>query len=85
MLENYVTSPVHYVQIDVEGFDDQVLAQLPLSGPYSTSASAFRPKVIVFEYVLLGDARLAAAVRRLQSFGYSACKEEQNVLALALS
>jgi len=81
LLERHTTSPVRYVQIDVEGFDDQVLDQLPLED----AASAFRPTAIVFEYVLLGEAKVAAAVSRLRSLGYTACIEEQNVVALALS
>mmetsp|Transcript_88576 Transcript_88576/g.275568 ORF Transcript_88576/g.275568 Transcript_88576/m.275568 type:complete len:289 (-) Transcript_88576:34-900(-) len=69
LLRDHTTSPVRYVQIDVEGMDDVVVRQLPLEAP------GFRPALIVFEFMLLGEERLEAAVRHLQRHGYSVCHE----------
>ena len=96
LLEKHVTSPVRFVQIDVEGFDDQVLEQLPLAvsrsgnsygssceGVVATSSSngCLRPAAVVFEYVLLGEARVAKAAARLHALGYRTCLEQQNIVA----
>ena len=53
LLRKHVQSPVRYVQIDVEGFDDHVVNQLPLG------ARTFKPGVITFEWVLLGQVSLS--------------------------
>ena len=91
LLATHVTSPVRYVQIDTEGFDDRILAQLPLEdsadgvcAPHvggGGGAGTFQPDAIVFEYVLLGKERVDAAIARLQAHGYETCSELQNIVA----
>ena len=75
-------SPVVFVQIDVEGFDDHVLASLPLGDALGAAGSSFAPHAIVFEHVLLGEQRLQAAMDRLRTFGYAGCIDQQNVVAV---
>eukprot|EP00927_Polykrikos_kofoidii_P059458 TRINITY_DN54607_c0_g1_i1.p1 TRINITY_DN54607_c0_g1~~TRINITY_DN54607_c0_g1_i1.p1 ORF type:complete len:347 (+),score=59.38 TRINITY_DN54607_c0_g1_i1:151-1191(+) len=78
LLRHHIKSPVRYVQIDVEGFDDYVLRQLPLRD------KNFQPILIVFEFALLGQARLIAALRYLTDFGYQVClmEDKQNMVAV---
>lgn len=95
LLRRHVRSPVRYVQVDVEGFDDRVVAQLPLQippaepaehdahgGEARKGARDFRPAAITFEWVLLGEERFTAAVERLRAAGYDACHDGQNVAAV---
>ena len=78
LLRKYVepSAPLLYVQIDVEGFDDRVLAQLPLG------ASGVRPAAVAFEWVLLSEARFRSAIGQLAAAGYAACLDGQNVIGL---
>lgn len=96
-----VPSPVQYVQIDVEGFDDTVMMSFPFSDG-STAArlrqdslaisafhalfksASFRPLVVTFEYVLLGDEKTDAAINFLKKLGYETCFERQNVVGIFL-
>lgn len=75
-------APIRHVQIDVEGFDDIVLALLPLG--QTRVGGTFRPATIVFEASVLEPARVARACAWLRSKGYSTCREGQNVVAFAL-
>jgi FkbM family methyltransferase len=71
-----VPSSVQYLQIDVEGFDDQVLTQFPFR------STSFRPLLVLFEYVLLGEERTNAAINFLSEHGYNTCFEHQNVIGI---
>jgi FkbM family methyltransferase len=81
-----VPSSVQYLQIDVEGFDDQVLMQFPFHGQSSFYAlfrtTSFRPAAVVFEYVLLGNERTDAAINFLNEHGYKTCFDGQNVIGI---
>ena len=74
LIARHVAAPVRYVQIDVQGDDDKVLAQIPL-GP------ALLPTLIIFEHALIGAQRSAAAVTRLRQFGYVSCTRHQNIVS----
>ena len=73
---------VRHVQIDVEGWDDVVLSQLPLGR--ESPLGRFRPASITFEHMLLPRPRLLDALAGLRRHGYSACQEGQNVVAFAV-
>jgi len=73
---------VRHVQIDVEGFDDVVLRQLPVGR--ASPLGVFSPASIIFEHMLLPHDRLLSAVRWLQALGYATCVEGQNVVAIAV-
>jgi len=73
-------SSVQYLQIDVEGFDDQVLSQFFVSD--RPSFVSFRPLAIVFEYVLLGKQRTDAAISLLNKHAYTTCFKGQNVIGI---
>ena len=79
LIEQHVprAAPVKYVQIDVEGWDDHVVARLPLG------RARFRPSVIVFEWMLLGVARYTATIELLEAAGYRTCWDGQNVAAVS--
>lgn len=80
LLARHVPSAVRYVQVDVEGWDDEVLYRLPLWPP--EASRAFAPEVVTFEWMLLGVPRFEAAIRRLGAAGYDCCWEEQNVVGV---
>mmetsp|Transcript_24484 Transcript_24484/g.36003 ORF Transcript_24484/g.36003 Transcript_24484/m.36003 type:complete len:346 (-) Transcript_24484:164-1201(-) len=75
LLSKYRISPsdVRSVQIDVEGFDDEVVFQLPFSD------ESFRPSSLAFEYVLLNITRLEAVLHHLRHYKYTSCVYLQNV------
>jgi hypothetical protein len=77
LLLELAPSPVRYVQIDVEGLDDQLLRDLPWTAP------GFSPAVIVFEIVLIGRRRTEAAVSTLRHHGYTCCigQDGMNIIA----
>lgn len=87
---HFLMRQVRHVQIDVEGFDDVLLRQLPLTSPDADDPGAsspfarFRPASITFEHMLLQRPRLHAAAEWLQRRGYSTCVEGQNVVAFDL-
>ena len=68
---------VQYVQIDVEGFDDRIVLGLPFGD------RRFLPAAVVFEFVLLGEARVREAIGLLARHGYGMlCCDFQNIVAL---
>ena len=73
--------PVRSVQIDVEGFDDIVLRMLPLGE--RRGGNVFRPASITFEHNVLSSDRVLSATNWLRARGYWACREGQNIVALA--
>jgi len=64
---------VRSVQIDVEGFDDEVVFQLPFAD------DSFRPSSLAFEYVLLNVTRLEAVLEYLRRYDYMSCAYLQNI------
>lgn len=60
--------------IDAEGYDDQVIAASDIAG--------LRPRLIQFEAVHLGAARLAAVTARLVAFGYRVERHGMDALAV---
>ena len=74
--------PVRSVQIDVEGFDDIVLKALPLGKRHA--GVDFRPASIVFEHNVLSTERVLNATDWLRRRGCWACREGQNIVALAV-
>lgn len=70
--------PLLYLQVDAEGRDDAVLRGFPLDDP------ALSPSVgIMFEHVLLPEARFKAVMKRLHASGYTTqCQIGQNILSL---
>jgi FkbM family methyltransferase len=81
---------VRYVQIDVQGFDDLVVAQLPFQNRsqfgraedvVEGKAMPFMPTSVIFEHLLVGPNRTAAAAARLRRLGYHVCIDHQNAVA----
>lgn len=68
LLKKWVKSPVRYLSIAAEGFDDPILSMFPFEDDPS-----FRPQTVVFEYTLLGEMRIATATSRLEKLGYKHC------------
>lgn len=68
LLKESVPDPVLYLQIDVESLDDTLLYSYPLDGDAATW-----PKVITFEWVLLGGNRTQAAIKYLNDHHYKTC------------
>jgi FkbM family methyltransferase len=56
------SGPVHLLQIDVEGFDDEVLKMIDFW--------TLRPHIIKFEYVNLSPAAIRSSMRLLRQQGY---------------
>ncbi|CAL8471665.1 g11207 [Coccomyxa elongata] len=81
MLQQHDISDVLVVLIDTEGFDWQVVRQLPLHH------ASFRPVLIVFEHQHLSAGDLAAAVDFLHGHGYAIVHDSKtlNTFALAMS
>lgn len=63
-----------YVQIDVEGFDDEVLKQIDFA--------VLKPKIIRFEYMNLEEQKTVNAIRLLKQHGYYCYYEAMDVVAL---
>ena len=53
--------PLRYVQLDVEGWDDHLLARLPF-GRSSGGNPVFLPDVVVFEWNVIGFERFTRAI-----------------------
>ncbi|BDA47050.1 hypothetical protein COCOBI_09-5050 [Coccomyxa sp. Obi] len=81
MLQQHDISDVLVVLIDTEGFDWQVVRQLPLHH------ASFRPVLIGFENQHLSAGDLAAAVDFLHGHGYAVMHDSKtlNTFALAMS
>lgn len=78
LFEKEKLKDVHVVLIDVEGFDDQVLFQLPLE-----TTPAFRPSLIVFERKFLNEEnRLEKAIEFLHSHCYMVVTDHENAFAV---
>lgn len=76
-------SPVRYVQLDVEGWDDHLLGSLPFGRSSGGGGGpVFSPDVVVFEWNVIGFERFTRAIRMLQGFNYRACWDDQNVVGL---
>lgn len=79
LLREYVTSPVRFVQIDVEGYDDYVLRQLPLG------SERFQPMLIIFEFRLITVSRLLDTLNYLGHFGFGLCIMQDNMNIAAVN
>jgi hypothetical protein len=66
---------IAYVQTDVEGLDDQVVLALPFSD------RRFRPRTVVWEHVLFGDAVTTRVNGFLEAHSYTICRRAQNMVA----
>lgn len=73
---NFITH-IDLLQIDVEGYDYEVLKQIDFS--------RIHPAVIKYEYIYLQEADFAAAQRLLVDQGYYCFEDEIDVVAVDLS
>jgi FkbM family methyltransferase len=73
LLEEAETEHIDLLQIDVEGFDHELIMALDFDH--------FRPSIIRFEHVHLSDDQHAACVERLLANDYLVALEERDTLA----
>ena len=66
--------PIDYLQIDVEGYDDQVIDQ--------TDFDILKPKIIRFEYMNLSEETTASIIKRLKGNGYFCYYDAVDVIAI---
>jgi len=78
LLKRHVHWPVVYVQIDAEGFDDEIVLQfLNAQGDVP-----FSPMAITFESMLLNSSRVKQVLSHLHESGYTQqCHHGQNVVS----
>ena len=83
LLKRHVHWPVVYLQIDAEGFDDEILLQfLNAQG----DLVPFSPIAIAFESMLLNSSRVTEVRSHLRASGYTQqCQHGQNVVSWAIT
>lgn len=69
-----VDGPIDVLQIDTEGFDDEVI--------YSSSLRDIKPKIIFFEATHLSEQQKLGLINTLQSAGYRLFDASENSIAL---
>ena len=83
LLTQYAINDVVLFVVDVEGYDYEVLKQLPFT---KSAAGSFRPAVICFEHHHLSEDDKASALELLHKNGYAITQKDtwQNTWAVAL-
>ncbi len=74
LLEKYHVRQLDLVCIDVEGFDWEVMQQIPFD--------RWRPAAIMYEHVHLKDVEKAACERLLEGHGYTLARTSRDTLAV---
>lgn len=86
LLEEHSIKDIVVFLVDVEGYDYEILKQLPFSQSRGSPAGRFRPALIGFEHFHLSEADQAAALDLLRKHGYAITQRNtwQNTYAIAL-
>ena len=74
LIQEYELLELDYLQIDTEGFDDEIIKMI--------NFSQVKPKLIKFESVHLSSEKKLSTVNLLKSQGYKIIDERRDIVAL---
>ena len=79
LIFKYVQQPLLVLQIDVEGLDDKIITNFPLS------IKRYRPEIIRFEHQHLSSLNYIVSIEHLHKNGYNTCIDaEENINTVAI-